>query len=105
MTKSLPTVKDPDEYHTQVENNNGQMEGIMREFFPDFPYFYTSFEEVFKVITYLEETKVNPEILPRVIRGVHNLLIGTGKGQVIIHINNNEANVEVRETGEKILAR
>jgi hypothetical protein len=93
---------DPTEYSSQLTNNNAQMEAAFRQFFPDFPKFNTSFDYIFQTLMYLEEMDVNPEILPRVIRGVNNLQTGTGKGQVIIHVKGDKLMVETRESGEEM---
>ena len=92
---------DPDltDYNQQVINNNelimAKVEPLLRELFPnlDIPYKY-----IYQVLLFLEDTQVNPEVLPKVIRGIHNIVIGTGKGQVIIHVQGEISNVSVRET-------
>jgi hypothetical protein len=48
----------------------------------------------------LEATKVNARILPEVIRGVSNLKTSDRRGQVIIHVQKDLTNVQVRENSE-----
>ena len=96
----LPTIKDPTSYTERVNHNDTQASKLFAVIFPDIP--EPMIYHVAKIVSYLSETKVNPDLLPRVIRGVHNILIGTGKGQVIIHVQKNTTNVSVRETDEEI---
>lgn len=99
---SLPTI-DPYDYWGRMENNNQIMEDKLRELFPEtqVPYDYIG-----QLLTFLQETKVNARILPKVIRGVHNILLGTGQGQVIIHVRQDTVNVSVRENdSEEVKAK
>lgn len=82
--------------------NNSKAESLFRVMFPevDVPYEY-----VLDLLRFLQETKVNVEILPRVIRGVNNITIGTGKGQVIVHVNKETMNVSVREVDWEMKVR
>jgi hypothetical protein len=81
------------------DNNSKKMEDLFNSVFPEItiPCGY-----IYEILKYLEETSVNARVLPKVIRGVNNLLIGTGKGQVIVHVNKNIMNVSVRENDEEI---
>ena len=97
---SIPTIKDPDNYDEQNDYNNAQATKLFAVIFPDIP--ESMIYHVAKIVSYLSETKVNPDLLPRVIRGVHNILLGTGKGQVIVHVQKNMTNVSIRETDEEI---
>lgn len=83
----------------EAENNHKQIVGML---FPDVS---VPYEVIAEIIYYLQETRVNAEILPKVIRGVHNIMIGTGQGQVIIHIKTGKANVSIRETDREVLAK
>lgn len=94
----LPTV-DLEDYNTQLAINNQKMEGLLKAMFPDLQIPY---EDVYKILLYLEETQVNADLLPKVIRNVHNIVIGTGKGQVIVHVQGDMANVSMREQDEEI---
>jgi hypothetical protein len=95
---SLPTI-DRLDYYGQLENNNQKMSDLFKGLFPDIE---VPYEYLFELADFLAETKVNARILPKVIRGVHNILIGTGKGQVIVHVQGEVMNVSVRETDEDI---
>lgn len=99
MSKSLPTVQQIDDYYTQLGHNNEKMQQLLEQLFPNagVPY-----DAIFQIIDFIRETHVNAQILPRVIRGVHNLNVGTGKGQVIIHVRNESANVEIREQDDDV---
>ena len=90
---SLPTI-DPYDYWGQMENNDKLMEEKLKEIFPQCK---VPHEFICQMIEYLSETQVNARILPKVIRGVHNILLGTGQGQVIVHVKQNIVNVSVRE--------
>lgn len=96
MTKSLPTI-DP-----VSDNDIHNVEQATEIFTTLFPEMGTRMGEVLQIMTYLEQTRVNPQILPRVIRGVHNLIIGTGHGQLILHVKGEQVNIQVRETDDDI---
>src|SRR3990167_9817640 len=96
MTKSLPTI------NPVSDNDIHNIEQASEIFTTLFPEMGSRMGEVLQIMTYLEETRVNPMILPRVIRGVHNLIIGTGQGQLILHVKGEQVNIQVRETDEDI---
>ena len=83
-----------EDYNAQLKINNQKMETLLIAMFPDLAIPY---EDVYRILLFLEETQVNAEVLPRVIRGVHNIVIGTGVGQVTVHVNKGLTNVTVRE--------
>lgn len=95
---SLPTV-DLEDYNTQLSINNQKMEGLLKAMFPDM---IIPYEDIYQILLFLEETQVNPQVLPKVIRGIHNIVIGTGKGQVIVHVGPELVNVSIREQGEEV---
>ena len=95
---SLPTVQQ-EPYEREKDNNNGKAEEVFDSLFPEIE---LPRGDIFKILSFLQETKVNAQILPRVIRGVYNLTVGTGKGQVIIHVQGETVNVQTRETDEEI---
>lgn len=95
---SLPTV-DLEDYNTQLAINNQKMEGMLKALFPDLQIPY---EDVYQILLFLEETQVNGAVLPKVIRNIHNIVIGTGKGQVIVHVQGDMVNVSMREQDEEI---
>ena len=96
---SLPTVN-PQSYEFQLNTNNSQAIKLFQALFPDIG--EEMVFEVFNIVSYLSDTKVNPKLLPRVIRGVHNVMIGTGHGQVIVHVDGDMSNVSTRETDDKL---
>jgi hypothetical protein len=97
---SIPTVQQDYEcYDTQLEVNNKKAEELLGQLFPELK---LPREDIFNILSFLQETKVNAQILPKVIRGVYNLTIGTGKGQVIVYVKGETVNVQTRETDEDI---
>ena len=99
----MKTVPAEETYEVQVEHNAVVAQELLDAIFPGVE------PEIVKgtmeIVSYLYETKVNPEILPKVIRGVHNIIIGLGKGQVIVHVNGNTTNVQIKETDETVETR
>jgi hypothetical protein len=97
---SIPTVQqDYENYDKQLEVNNSKAEELLGQLFPELK---LPREDIFNILSFLQETKVNAQILPKVIRGVYNLTIGTGKGQVIVYVKGETVNVQTRETDEDI---
>ena len=82
-------------YEFERDNNDRKASELFAVLFPDIP--SELVRDIAMVVTYIQGTKVNPEILPRVIRGVHNIVIGTGKGSVVVSVDGNKTNVETRE--------
>lgn len=62
----------------------------------------TTIDEIMETVLFIRDTKINPIILQKVARGVHNILSGTGQGQIIIHINTESTSVQIRETDKPI---
>jgi len=97
---SLPTIiQNSTYYDAEWDNNAIKMQELFDTVFPDIK---VPCQYIYEVLKFLEETNVNAKVLPKVIRGVNNLLIGTGKGQVIVHVNKNIMNVSVRENDDEI---
>jgi len=97
---SLPTiVESRAEYDIEWDNNAKKIEELFNAVFPDV---HVPCQYIYEVLKFLEETNVNAGVLPKVIRGVNNILLGTGKGQVIVHVQKNIMNVSVRENDEDI---
>lgn len=100
---SSPPTIDLEDYDTQVANNNRllmeKVEPLLRQLFPDL---IIPYEDIYSILIYLEQTQVNAAILPKVIRGIHNITIGTGKGQVIVHVGPELVNVSIREQDEEV---
>lgn len=97
--KGLATIVDPTQYNQQLENNNRHLSGVLNQLFPNL---VLPHENIYKILQYLDQTSVNPEILPRVIRSVQNILLGTGQGEVLIHVRKDTMTVEARERDVKI---
>ena len=98
---SLPTIEQG-EYEIERSNNDRIASNLFSQLFPDT---LVPYEYIFELIKFLEETKVNARVLPQVIRGIHNLVIGTGKGQVIVHVQKELMNVQIREQGDELVTK
>lgn len=96
---ALPSLS---QYDVERENNDALAQNLLERLFPGVA---VPYDLLFQTVAYLAETKVNPQILPRVIRAVHNITIGTGVGQVIVHVNKSVVNVSMRETDQEIRAK
>lgn len=96
MIRSLPTVEQ-DPYLVERSANDAKIASIFSQLFPDTP---VPYEYIFDMVRLLEQTKVNARILPEVIRGIYNLRVGDHRGQVIVHINRELTNVQIRENSE-----
>lgn len=95
MTNQPTVVVETITYEEEVSHNNEQMEALFHALFPNLT---VPSRVIYETMLFLQETNVNPLVIPKVIRGVHNIMIGTGKGQVIIHVDKDKANVSIRET-------
>lgn len=93
---SLPTV-DTGSYEFERSTNDAKIAQLFAQLFPDTP---VPYEFIFDVVRMLEQTKVNARILPEVIRGIYNLRISDRKGQVIVHVQKELTNVQIRENSE-----
>ncbi len=97
---SLPTIIETrSQYEVELDTNSKQMEELFNTIFPEVQ---VPCQYIYEILKFLEETNVNAGVLPKVIRGVNNILLGTGKGQVIVHVQKNIMNVSVREQDEDI---
>lgn len=94
--RSLPTIEQ-DPYTVERSNNDAKVATLFSQLFPDTP---VPYEFIFGIIRQLEETKVNARILPEVIRGIANLNESQHRGQVIIHVQRELTNVQVRENSD-----
>src|SRR3990167_4010136 len=99
--KSLPTI-DPGSYEFQESHNNELVNTIFGQLFPETGVPYGA---IYQIFSYLQETKVNAQVLPRVIRGIHNLTLGTGDGEVIVHVRRDTITVETKERDGEIKTR
>jgi hypothetical protein len=103
MSNGLPTIIETRaEYDVEYDNNSKKMEELFNTIFPDVQ---VPCQYIYEVLKFLEETHVNAGVLPKVIRGVNNILLGTGNGQVIVHVQKNIMNVSVRENDENIKSK
>ena len=87
---SLPTLQSTDYYEIDAYNTQIFEESLARVF----PDLYTLHQ-------YLKDTRVNVEILKKVIRGVYNIGLGTRVGRVIIHVNGQSTGVQIREDDDE----
>lgn len=94
--KSLPTTE-VDPYTLERANNDAKISALFASLFPDTP---VPYEFIFDMVRMLESTRVNARILPEVIRGIYNLNTNDRRGQVIIHVQKDLTNVQVRENSE-----
>lgn len=72
--QSLPTCAD---YHTMQKSNEDKYLEMLKVADP----------ELYMIKTALAETQINPMILPRFIRALYNLAVGTGYGKVTTHLS------------------
>lgn len=98
MSNSLPTIN-PDNYESQHSYNNEKMQKLLETLFPELK---VPYDTIFQILSYLQDTGVNGMILPQVIRGIYNLHIGSGEGQVIVHVKNGVTNVQNRENNKEV---
>ncbi len=91
--RSLPTIEQ-EPYKLERSNNDAKIAQLFASLFPDTP---VPYEYIFDMVRLLEATKVNARILPEVIRGIYNLRTSDHRGQVIIHVQRELTNVQVRE--------
>lgn len=88
-----------------IEDNTDRAVQLFTVLFPGLEPDPTILMEAIKIVGYIQTTQVNPAILPRVIRGIHNLMLGSGRGQVVIHVQGTMTNVSVKETDEELKTR
>lgn len=95
---SLPTLE-REPYQVETDNNQRKVQEVFGLLFPDL---LVPCEYVYETLKFLEETKINARVLPQVIRGIHNVIIGSGRGQVIVHVQKETMNVQIREQEEDL---
>ena len=96
---SLPTIQNLEDKFLYPDDDKSNQRKLYKILFPDLS---IPFDDVFQVLLFLQETKVNAQILPPIIRAVFNLTIGSGRGQVIVHVRKDTVGVEMREASEDI---
>lgn len=92
----MPTI-DQDPYTLERTTNDAAMTKLFAQLFPDTP---VPYPYIFDMIKMIEVTKVNARILPEVIRGIANLNDSARRGQVIVHVQKGQVNVQIRENSE-----
>lgn len=85
-----------DPYTLERSTNDQAMTKLFAQLFPETP---VPYEYIFDMVRLLETTKINARILPEVIRGIFNLKSSDRRGQVIIHVQKELTNVQIRENG------
>lgn len=96
LIKSLTTIE-LDPYLIERSNNDAKIIELFSQLFPETP---VPYEFIFDMVRMLESTKVNARILPEVIRGIYNLNTNNRRGQVIVHVQKDLTNVQVRENSD-----
>ncbi len=95
---SLPTIEQ-DPYVLERSTNDTKIIQLFSQLFPDTP---VPYEYIFDMVRLLEQTKVNARILPEVILGVSNIVSNKKTGQVIVHVQKELTNVQIRQNSESI---
>ena len=93
---SLPTIEQTP-YEMERANND---EKITQIFVQLFPQTQVPYEYIFDIVQMLEQTKVNARILPEVIKGIYNINTNDRRGQVIVHVQKELTNVQIRENSD-----
>lgn len=94
--KSLPTLEQTP-YEMERANNDAKISALFTSLFPETA---VPYEYIFDVVRLLESTKVNARILPEVIRGIYSINTNDRRGQVIVHVQKDLTNVQIRENSE-----
>lgn len=95
---SLPTIEQ-DPYITERSNNDQKIIQLFSQLFPDTP---VPYEYIFDMVRLLEQTHVNARILPEVIIGISNIVTNKKNGQVIVHVQKELTNVQIRQNSESM---
>lgn len=90
---SLPTIQQ-DAYFVERTTNDTKIIAIFSQLFPDTP---VPYEYIFDMVRLLEKTKVNAILIPQIIDGISDLYLSGQTGQVIVHVNKELTNVQVRK--------
>lgn len=96
-------MKDESDYQVQNEENSKQIAAMFGTLFPNIT--KVPYDDIYNILAYLDQTSVNPQILPRVIRSVQNIMIGTGQGEVLVHVRGETLTVEARERDGEIRSK
>lgn len=95
---SLPTTE-VEPYVLERSTNDAKIIQLFSQLFPDTP---VPYEYIFDLVRMLEETRVNARILPEVIQGIFNIVNNKKNGQVIVHVQKELTNVQVRQNSETL---
>jgi hypothetical protein len=95
---SLPTIE-VDPYVLERTNNDQKIIQLFSSLFPDTS---VPYEFIFDLVRLLEETKVNARLLPEVVRGIYNITSNKRVGQVIVHVQKELSNVQIRQNSETL---
>jgi len=98
IMSSLPTIEQ-DPYLVERSNNDAKIIQLFSQLFPDTP---VPYEYIFDVVRLLETTRVNARILPEVIMGIANISQNKQVGQVIVHVQKDLTNVQIRQNSETV---
>ena len=94
--KSMPTIEQSP-YEMERVNNDAKVTQLFVQLFPKTA---VPYEYIFDVVKLLETTRVNARILPEVIRGIYNINSNDKRGQVIVHVQKELTNVQIRENSD-----
>lgn len=95
---SLPTIEQ-EPYVLERSNNDTKIIQLFSQLFPDTP---VPYEYIFDMVRLLEQTKVNARILPEVIEGIYNISSNKKTGQVIVHVQKELTNVQIRQNSDSM---
>lgn len=95
---SLPTIEQ-DPYVLERSTNDQKIIQLFSQLFPDTP---VPYEYIFDMVRLLEQTKVNARILPEVIMGISSIAGNKRVGQVIVHVQKELTNVQIRQNSETL---
>lgn len=94
--KSLPTIEQ-DPYTMERSTNDQKIIQLFSQLFPDTP---VPYEYIFDLVRMLEQTHVNARIIPEVINGIYSINLNKKRGQVIVHVQEDTSNVQIRQNSE-----
>ncbi len=86
-------------YEEELTNNNAEAQQLLAILFPQLK---LSVDKTFALLESIEASgmdfgNVPPVLVSQVLRGVVNIMNGTGHGQVIVHVDPKTCSVQTRE--------
>ena len=84
---------------TMISLSTVQQDVVFSQLFPDIN---LSKDDVIKIVYFINAKSSTTQIIPRVISGVDQIVKNTGKGEVIVHVRGEMANVQISETSPDI---